>query len=118
MDITRNKESDSYSLELEAWVVGCTIGSIGEIPGERKPAIRCNDYDDNNKNNSIFSYLVILFHRILLHELTQFVLTRDFSFWRRWRFELRSSGLWLSVVLQQFAPFSCYIHETRSTFFP
>jgi hypothetical protein len=40
-------------------VVGCTIGSRGEIPGERKPVIR--EADDNNNyyyNNVTF----MIFH--------------------------------------------------------
>jgi hypothetical protein len=28
-----------HNMKLEAWVVGCTIGSRGEAPGERKPVI-------------------------------------------------------------------------------
>jgi hypothetical protein len=30
--------------------VGCTIGSRGEVPGERKPVIRVDDDDDDDKN--------------------------------------------------------------------
>jgi hypothetical protein len=30
-------------------VVGCTIGSSGEVPGERKPVIRDDDDDDDDK---------------------------------------------------------------------
>jgi hypothetical protein len=30
-------------------VVGCTTGSIGEVPGERKPVIRDDDDDDQQK---------------------------------------------------------------------
>jgi hypothetical protein len=30
-------------------VIGCTIGSKGEVPGERKPVIRDNDDDTSPK---------------------------------------------------------------------
>jgi hypothetical protein len=32
--------------------VGCTIGSRGEVPEERKPVIRNDKDDDNNNNNN------------------------------------------------------------------
>jgi hypothetical protein len=32
-------------VKLEASVVGCTTGSRGEVPGERKPVIRDDDDD-------------------------------------------------------------------------
>jgi hypothetical protein len=34
-------------------VVGRTIGSRGEVPGERKPVIRDDDDDDDNNNNKL-----------------------------------------------------------------
>jgi len=30
--------------------VGCTIGSREEVPWERKPVIRADDYDDDDNN--------------------------------------------------------------------
>jgi hypothetical protein len=35
-------------------VVGCTIGSRGEVPGERKPVI--NNNNNNNNNNTVKSF--------------------------------------------------------------
>jgi hypothetical protein len=32
-------------------VVGCTIGSRGEVPEERKPVIRDDDDDDDDDDN-------------------------------------------------------------------
>jgi hypothetical protein len=32
-------------------VVGCTIGSRGEVPGERKPVIRDDDDDDDDDDD-------------------------------------------------------------------
>jgi hypothetical protein len=31
-------------------VVGCTTGSRGEVPGDRKPVVRDDDDDDNNNS--------------------------------------------------------------------
>jgi hypothetical protein len=33
-------------------VVGCTTGSRGEVPGERKPVIRDDDNDNDNDNRN------------------------------------------------------------------
>jgi hypothetical protein len=33
--------------------VGCTIGSRGEVPGERKPVIRDYDDDDDDDINKV-----------------------------------------------------------------
>jgi hypothetical protein len=35
-------------MKLEAWVVGCTTGSRGEVPEERKHVIRGGNDDNNN----------------------------------------------------------------------
>jgi len=35
-------------MKLEAWEVGCTTGSRGEVPGERKPMIDDDDDDDDD----------------------------------------------------------------------
>jgi hypothetical protein len=42
---------NAHNKELELWVVGCTTGSRGEVPGERKPMIR----DDDN-NNHLYTF--------------------------------------------------------------
>jgi len=34
-------------------VVGCTIGSRGEVPGERRPVIRDDDDDDKGKGKVV-----------------------------------------------------------------
>jgi hypothetical protein len=36
-------------MEIEACVVGCTIGSRGEVPGERKLVIGHDDDDDDDR---------------------------------------------------------------------
>jgi hypothetical protein len=35
-------------VKVAALIVGCAIGSRGEVPGERRPVIR----DDDDKNNN------------------------------------------------------------------
>jgi hypothetical protein len=42
-----------YNLKLEAGVVGCTIGSRGEVPGERKPEIKDDDDDEEDDDKSL-----------------------------------------------------------------
>jgi hypothetical protein len=38
---------------------GCTIGSRGEVPGERKPVIRDDDDDDDTQGLQIGGFLII-----------------------------------------------------------
>jgi hypothetical protein len=42
-NITHHRESATF--------FGFTVGSGGEVPGERKPVIREQHYDDNDDNN-------------------------------------------------------------------
>jgi hypothetical protein len=35
-------------MKLDVRVVGCTIGSMDEVPGERKPVIKDVDDDDDD----------------------------------------------------------------------
>jgi hypothetical protein len=42
-------------------VVGCTIGSRGEVPGESEPVIRDDD-DDDDDFIEITLLLLLLFH--------------------------------------------------------
>jgi len=43
--------------------VGCTIGSRGEVPGERKPVIRDDDDDVD-----LHAYMLINSHTFLTYE--------------------------------------------------